>query len=154
MNEFHHISSQQELERFIERYFDGMTTLAEEEMLRTCLAHCPWSSPTIDDALMVMGYFATHRNQKRGHFAQVTRQRMIGIAATIAVLLALGGYAIWHQTQPSGVCIAYVNGEVVNANDEVMAMIVHDMNMMDNAADVMTMQLNSMGEAIELDNEQ
>jgi hypothetical protein len=51
------------------------------------------------------------------------------------------------------VCIAYVNGLVVQDDDKVMALISNDLNMMDNAADAMTDQLSSLGAALELDNE-
>jgi hypothetical protein len=121
--------------------------------MRQCLAHCPWSSQAIDDARMVMGYFAAHAEQQRNQVTRGTRQRFIGIAASIAVILAVGGYVLWHQSQPSDVCIAYVNGKVVEDNDKVMALVANDMSKMDNAANAMTNQLSSLGKALELDNE-
>ncbi len=153
MNDFHHITTQQELERLIERYFDGMTTVEEEKALRSHLAHCPWSSQAIDEARMVMGYFAAHGDQQRQHTSSGTRQRIIGIAASIAVILAVGTYAIWHLQRPSDVCIAYVDGHVIQSDEKVLSMIADDMDMMDNAANAMTHQLSSLGEALELDNE-
>ena len=45
-----HITSRQELEQLIERYFDGLTTVEEEAALRACLARCPWHSESIEDA--------------------------------------------------------------------------------------------------------
>ena len=154
MNESNQIiTSQQELEQLIERYFDGMTTVVEENMLRQHLAHCPWNSEAINEARMVMGYFATHSDQQRRRATSGSRQRIIGIAASIAIILAVGGYALWHQQHPGDVCIAWVNGKVVNDNHEVMAMIANDMSNMNHAADAMTQQLSSLGEALELDNE-
>jgi predicted protein tyrosine phosphatase len=152
MKKSQYISSQAELEALIERYFEGMTSLEQEDAMRRCLAHCPWSSEAIDDARMVMGYFATHSRRQQRRADRGLRQRIIGIAATIAVILAVGGYALWHQ-QPSDVCIAYVNGKVVEDNDQVMALVANDMSKMDNAANAMTNQLSSLGEALELDNE-
>jgi len=55
--------------------------------------------------------------------------------------------------QPGDQCIAYVNGQVVQSDDQVMAMVADDLSRIDNAANVMTDQLSSMGEAIEIDNE-
>ena len=81
------------------------------------------------------------------------RQGIIGIAASIAVILAVGGFVLWHQSQPDDMCIAYVNGTVVNDNDKVMALVANDMCKMDDATDAMTNQLSSLGEALELDNE-
>ncbi len=154
MSNYRPISSQQELEQLIERYFDGMTTVEEEAALRHELAHCPWSSEDIDDARVVMGYFVTHRKQQqRQHAMGSTRQRIIGIAASIAIILAVGGYTLWHQQQSRDICVAYVNGQVVQSNDQVMAMIADDLDRIDNAANAMTDQLSSLGEALELDNE-
>ena len=50
-------------------------------------------------------------------------------------------------------CIAYVNGQVVQDNEKVMALVADDLSKMDNAANAMTDQLSSLGEALELDNE-
>ena len=153
MKKSQYISTQAELEALIERYFEGMTTLKQEDAMRRCLAHCPWSSEAIDEARMVMGYFAAHSAQQPSRITRGTRQRFIGIAASIAVILAVGSYVLWHQSQPSDVCIAYVNGNVVEDNDKVMALVANDMSKMDNAANAITNQLSSLGEALELDNE-
>jgi hypothetical protein len=153
MNTFHHISNQAELEQLINRYFDGETSIQEEQMLRETLADCPWSSETIDEARFTMGYFVAHRYEAQRVSKRNYRHQLIGIAASIAVILAAGGYALWHQQQPNDVCIAYVNGKVVEDNDKVMALVANDMSKMDNAANAMTNQLSSLGEALELDNE-
>ena len=153
MNTIHHISNQAELEQLIDRYFDGETSIQEEQMLREALADCPWSSEAIDEARFTMGYFVAHRQEAQRASKRNYRRQLIGIAASIAIILAVGGYALWHQQQPSDVCIAYVNGNVVEDNNKVMALIANDMSKMDNAANAMTDQLSSLGEALELDNE-
>lgn len=153
MREYRYITSQQELEKLIGQYFDGMTTIDEEKALRWTLAQCQWRSEVIDEARVVMGYFASHRQQHHRHKAWATGYRVIGIAASIAILLAVGTYALWHLQQPGDQCIAYVNGQVVQSDDQVMAMVADDLSRIDNAANVMTDQLSSMGEAIEIDNE-
>ena len=154
MNTNLHINNQAELEALIERYFEGETTVLEEQTMRAVLADCPWNSEMIDEARVVMGYFAAHSSQHRRHITKGSRQRIIGIAATIALVLTVGGYALWHQLgQTDNVCIAYVNGHVVQNDDQVMAMIASDMNMIDHAADGMAEQLSSLGEALEIDNE-
>ena len=153
MKKSQHISSQTELEALIEQYFEGMTTLEQEDAMRQCLAHCPWSSETINDARLVMGYFAAHSAQQRHRATRGMGQRIIGIAASIAVILAAGGYALWQLHQPGDVCIAYVNGHVVNGDDQVMAMVTNDLDRLNDATDAMTNQLSTLGEALELDNE-
>ena len=152
MNTNHHITNQAELEQLIERYFDGETSVQEEQMLRAALADCPWSSETIDEARFTMGYFAAHSREGQRKAKKTNRRQLIGIAASIAIILAVGVYA-WHHQQPDDVCIAYVNGQVVQDNDKVMALVADDLSKMDNAANAMTDQLSSLGEALELDNE-
>ena len=153
MNTNLHINSQAELEALIERYYESETTVQEEQMLRETLADCPWSSEVIDEARVVMGFFAAHNSRQRRLATRSSRQRIIGIAASIAIILAVGAFALWHQQQPSDVCIAYVNGQIVQDNDKVMALVANDLSKMDNAANAMTNQLSSLGEALELDNE-
>ena len=153
MNTNLHINSQAELEALIERYYESETTVQEEQMLRETLADCPWSSEVIDEARVVMGFFAAHNCRQRRLATRSSRQRIIGIAATIALVLTIGGFALWHQLSPTNnVCVAYVNGKVIQNDDKVMAMIASDMSMIDNAADGMTEQLSSLGEALEIDN--
>ena len=64
MNTFHHITNQAELEQLIDRYFDGETSVQEEQLLRKTLANCTWSSETIDEARFTMGYFVAHCQQQ------------------------------------------------------------------------------------------
>jgi hypothetical protein len=153
MNMNHHISNQAELEKLIERYFDGETSIQEEQILRETLADCPWSSEVIEEARFTMGFFAAHCQEKARTARKNHRRQLIGIAASIAIILAAGGFAMWHQQQLSDVCIAYVNGKVVEDNHQVMALVANDLTKMDNAANAMTNQLSSLGEALELDNE-
>ncbi len=153
MNNYHHINTQAELEQLIDRYYDGDTSVQEEQELRQCLADCTWSSEVIDGARFTMGYYAAHTCQLQRTKRRSNRLRMTGIAATIAIILGIGAFTLWHQQQPGDVCIAYVNGQIVQENEQVMAMIADDLEKMDNAADAMTNQLTSLGEAIELDNQ-
>ena len=154
MNTIHHISNQDELEQLINRYFDGETSVQEEQILQEALAHCPWSSATIDEARFTMGYFIAHRQEAQRASKKNFRRQLIGIAASIAIILAVGGYALWHNHQQQDeVCIAYVNGMVVDDNDKVMALVANDLSKIDNATNAMTHQLSSLSEALEIDNE-
>lgn len=148
-----HITSRQELEQLIERYFDGLTTVEEEAALRACLARCPWHSESIEDAQVVMGYFAALSKDQRHSVARTTRQRIAGIAASIVVVLSVAVFALWHQWQPMDECVAYVNGQAISNDREVMALVENDLSSIGNASQGMTAQLSSVGEALELDNE-
>ena len=148
-----HITSRQELEQLIERYFDGLTTVEEEAALSACLARCPWHSESIEDAQVVMGYFAALGKYQRHSAARTTRQRIAGIAASIVIVLSVAVFALWHQWQPMDECVAYVNGQAISNDREVMALVENDLSSIGNASQGMTAQLSSVGEALELDNE-
>lgn len=171
MKEIQKISTQTELEQLIERYFEGETSVQEEQELRQCLADCSWSSELIDEARFTMGYFAAHR-KTRQHVAKRNYQRqIIGIAASVAIILGIGiSVFSSHWLTPQYECIAYVNGEVISENQEaIMSLIAQDLNDMDmatremagiiaddmsemsEASQYMTDELSSLGDAIELD---
>ena len=153
MNTKLNISNQAELEQLISRYFEGETTVQEELALREILADCPWSSEVINETRFTMGYFTAHNNQQRQATLRTTRQRVIGIAASIAIILAMGGFALWqHQSGNNDLCVAYVNGVAINDDEDVMALIQNDLNMIGDASQGMTAQLSSLGEALEIDN--
>lgn len=153
MNKNQHISNQAELEQLIERYFDGETSVQEEQMLREILADCPWSSEAIDEARFTMGYFAAHRQETERTARKTHRRQVIGIAASIAIILAIGIPAMYHSWfAPHNECIAYVDGKIIDNDDVVMALIENDLSKMEDASNSMAAQLQSLGEALELDN--
>ena len=154
MNKNQHISNQAELEQLIERYFDGETSVQEAQMLREILADCPWSSEAIDEARFTMGYFAAHSQEKERIARKTHRRQLIGIAASIAIILAIGIPAMYHSWfAPHNECIAYVDGKIIDNDDVVMALIESDLSKMEDASNSMAAQLQSLGEALELDNE-
>ena len=148
-----HITNQAELEQLIEHYFNGETSVQEEQLLRETLAHCAWNSEAIDDARMVVGYFAAHCQEQQRTSKKISRRQIIGIAASIALIIGVGIFTLWHPSVDNSMCVAYVNGKTVNNNEAVMAMIESDLTEMGAASMGITAQLSSLGEAIELDNE-
>ena len=121
--------------------------------MRACLARCLWHSESIEDAQAVMGYFAALGKDQRHSTARTTRQRIAGIAASIVIVLSVAVFALWHQWQPMDECVAYVNGQAISNDREVMALVENDLSSIGNASQGMTAQLSSVGEALELDNE-
>ena len=152
MKTTHQITNQAELEKLIDRYFEGDTTIDEEQALRQCLADCPWDSEAIDEARFTMGYFIAHKQQQRASRVS-NRFRYMAIAASIALLMAVGiGSLLHYQSQTNNMCVAYVNGKTIDNDDAVMALIANDLNAMDDASMSVEAQLSSIGEALELDN--
>lgn len=153
MNKNQHISNQAELEQLIERYFNGETNVQEEQMLRETLADCPWNSEVINEARFTMGYFAAHCQETERTARKTHRRQVIGIAASIAIILAIGIPAMYHSWfAPHNECIAYVDGKIIDNDDVVMALIESDLSKMEDASNSMAAQLQSLGEALELDN--
>ena len=171
MNKNHHITNQAELEQLLDRYFEGETTVQEEQELRQCLADCPWHSDAIDEARFTMGYFAAHKQQQQRVAKRTNPRQIIGIAASIAIILGIGISLFSRQwLTPQYECIAYVNGKVITDNQKaIMSLIAQDLNDMDmatremagaiaddmsemnEASQYMTDELSSLGDAIELD---
>lgn len=150
MNTYYHINNQDELEQLIERYFEGETSLQEEQLLRQSLASCQWSSDIIDEARFTLGYFSAHKQQHRQRPA-INRSRYIAIAASIALLLTLGIGVLWQSQHYKNECIAYVNGKAIHNEREVLNLMQSDLNEMGNATQSIEEQLSSLGEAIEID---
>lgn len=166
-----HITNQAELEQLIDRYFDGETTVQEEQSLREALADCPWSSELIDEARFAMGYFAAHKQQQQRVVKKNYQRQVFGIAASIAIIIGICFSLFSRQwITPRYECIAYVNGKVIADNQQaIMSLIAQDLNDMDmatremddaiaddmsnmsDASRLMTDELSNLGDAIELD---
>jgi hypothetical protein len=146
-----YITTQADLEQLIERYFDGETTVKEEQMLCDVLADCSWSSEAIDDARFTLGYFVAHKQQGHRPATVANRSRIMAIAASVAVLLTVGLGLHWQQHQANNVCVAYVNGKAIHNEQEVFKLMQSDLNDMGNATQGLAEQLSSLGDAIELD---
>lgn len=151
-NTIHHINDQAELEQLIGRYFDGETSIQEEQALRATLVDCSWSSDIIDEARFAMGYFAAHSNEQQRLTRKVKRRRWTGIAASIAIMTGIGSMVMWKHNHVENTCVAYVNGQTINDDEVVMAIVKKDLNNMADASQIMIDQLSSLGDAIELDN--
>ena len=140
-----------ELERLVSRYFDCETTEDEERLLKRTLASCDYSSPVIDEARVALGYFLVGRSvskKKRTGTKMIIPLRTISVAAMFALVVMFGikfYEADFAETQD---CIAYVNGNVVNDDSEVLALVMGDLAEMNTASvaveDVMNSQLSAM----------
>ena len=57
--------TRQQLEGLIAKYFDGQTSVAEEQMLKQCLAHYQWHGDVIDEARFTMGMLSVGADKHR-----------------------------------------------------------------------------------------
>lgn len=151
MKQSQKISTQTELEQLIERYFEGETSLQEEQVLRQSLANCQWQSETIDEARFTMGYFTAHKHERRRTGRVGATLRYAAIAASVAVLLTVGVGLLWQSRQAEDMCVAYVNGKAIHNQKEVITLMHGDLNEIGNATESLEEQLSSLGEAIEIE---
>lgn len=131
-----------ELEKLIQRYFDGETSLDEERTLRMQLADPAHHSDSADEARAVMGVFAAQRSatrRKRGTHRQVWRA-----AAGFALLLAAAGTFLAFPRHNSAEYLSYCAGTEISDRADVIAFMQADLSAMADAAE-------SVGESVDND---
>lgn len=155
--------TQAQLEAMIERYFNCELDDEGERRLRRELAATQCSSPAIDEARFTMGFLSMGMKQahERKQQAPAVRRRKplwrIAAVAAIVVVAALAGVELYNARTATGAdeCYAYVNGRRVTDDKVVMDMVKHDLDDIDRASasidDNMTQQLQSMGQALDAD---
>ena len=122
--------TEQRLNQLIERYFDGETTAADEAMLRRELATNRWHSSIADEARFALGYFSMTKPQvetRRKSWA-----RRLAAAACIGLLLTMG---IMMLNARLGQCVAWVGGQPIDDQEQVMNLIASDLGSMGDASD-------------------
>ncbi len=129
-----------EMERLIDRYFDGDTTLEEERFLRTLLADVSIKGDKVDEARAVLGYMTVVPKRPRT-FRRVSNLRRLAVAATVSAIGIFIGFALFHRSGTAAVaeseCIAYVGGQIVNDKDKVMEMMWQDLALIGSASEAM-----------------
>ncbi len=127
------------INRLIELYFDGSTTLQQEEELRRILADArPPYSPQIESALAVMGYTAVMQPSRAVARPSILRRsRMAMMAASVSIMLAVGicWMFVSGRYNPDNSYVAYVGGEKVVSAEEVMMIMDSQLNSISMAQD-------------------
>lgn len=126
--------SLEELERLIERYFEGETSNEEELRLREELCNSNYRSGLIDECLVAMGYFSIGKSverEKNVRGSVVMLRRVASVAAMIAIILVLGLTMLKpNDFFNEGDCVAYINGEKISDKDVVITLIANDLSCM------------------------
>ncbi len=115
--------TQAELEQLIDRYFSGLTSVAEERDLRAMLAQKRYSSPAIDEACAVMGFFVTAGRKQDSsisprRFAPWVRMAA-AVAAIVVTVCAVSLYRGPLDQRDTGEFMAYAGGRIITDPDEV-----------------------------------
>lgn len=73
-----------------------------------------------------------------------SRLRIASIAACVAVLLGIGFATYQNQTTSKELCVAYVGGNRITDEAEVMKLMVDDMTHLNGESDILEDQLTTM----------
>ena len=119
----------QEWEELVERYWDGLTTDAEEQELRNFLCSSKAVGDVFDEARAVMGFLkvgqALH-SKKHEH-----RSFNYWKVAAIFCGMMLGGAALWNTwNKMQNVCEAYIFGTKYTEVAMVMSQMQHSLDKM------------------------
>lgn len=126
----------------IDKYLNGDTSLEEEQMLRHLLQDIPSAHRTDEeDALLLMlsatptmpdeeDIFAADETEEYDRIIHQRKRRAMwkytGIAAAVALVATLG--FMLHTPSDENIAVAYVNGEKVSDEQQVVAMMESTMN--------------------------
>lgn len=129
----------EQLNTLIERYFNGETSVAEERILRDELAASQLGSPEINEARAVMGYSIAQRNT---HHKANNRRVWLRAAASLAIIatLTVTAYRLNLNDHISTQCFAYVDGQRITDNDQVINMMFEGLSNVADAADESQLQ--------------
>ena len=96
--------------------------------------------PDIDAELRRVHSLAESKSKSRSK----SRLRIASIAACVAVLLGVGFATYQNQTTSKELCIAYVGGNRITDEAEVMRLMADDMSQLNSESDIVEDQLSTM----------
>lgn len=143
-----------ELEEMIEAYFDCTLTELQEQRLKQELATTSLTSPAISEARAVMGLTSTAMEAHRRSMVRHSRHHWLAVAASIAIVAVSGLGLMVHQQQANS-CVAWVGGQQVTDDAQVMNLLHADLKQVGTAAQGVDQnieqQLGDLGAAIRRD---
>ncbi|MCM1520788.1 MAG: hypothetical protein NC098_08390 [Lachnoclostridium sp.] len=109
------------LHNLINQYFDGNTTLVQEQELRNALSTIPDGySPEADEAKAVMGIISIASRRRTSR----RRSPMLRIAAAVAAVIAAGSLVYLHFNSTG--CTSYLASNTTpSTSEEVALSIMH-----------------------------
>ena len=147
-----HLRSVQEWENRVERYFDALTTDAEERELRDFLLSPEAVGPVFDEARATMGFLkvgqALYRKEQAGRFRNPLRYAKVAAVCGGIVL----GVALWHAWgSTKNICEAYVYGIRYTEVAMVMTQLQNSLDRVNDAReeDIVETQLKELFQLME-----
>ncbi|MDE7376946.1 MAG: hypothetical protein K2N16_08855 [Muribaculaceae bacterium] len=108
----------QEIEQLCHLYMECQLSVFEETELQYVLSKLPYSSPCIDETRALMGLAIPAPKARTFKFFR--NKAAIGIAASIAALLAIG-FVLSHNTHDDNYVTAYIHGERLDGSEALYA---------------------------------
>lgn len=147
-----HIRSIHEWEEQVERYFDALTTDAEERELRDFLLTPEAVGPVFDEARATMGFLKVGQTLCRKEQASRFRSplRYVKVAAVCGGIVL--GAALWHAWgSTKNICEAYIYGTRHTEVAVVMTQLQHSLDRVNNAReeDIVETQLKELFQLME-----
>lgn len=121
----------EQLESLIDRYFDATASEAEEKLLRKALVSTKLSSPKIDEARAVMGFFSIERQMQKQPV--VSHSGPYRVAATIAISLICAATLFFSRNRTENICIAYIGQNEITNSNEVLSMFQQELDALSEA---------------------
>lgn len=127
----------------IEQYFDCTLSDDDENRLRDIVAHTRLSHPAIDEARALMGFrqpTATSVKEVVTAHRKVDWYSLSGIAAAVAIVIIVVGamFFVGNGMRTYGgdnQCIAYVNGEHITDEEDVIRLLTDDLREFNDAVE-------------------
>ena len=111
-----------QINEYIDRYFEGTLSEAEELRLKAFLASPEGQAPEYDEVRAVMGYFVVGKSISRDDAKEYSSVRRtvwsrIAVAAACAVIFIALGVNFYNK---ENICVSYVGGQKVTDKEVVM----------------------------------
>ena len=115
-----------QINEYIDRYFEGTLSEAEELRLKSFLASPEGQAPEYDEVRAVMGYFAVGKSLLRNdakEYSWMKGRRTLPVWLRVAVAAVCAGIFITlgvNVYNKENICVSYVGGQKVTDKEVVM----------------------------------
>ncbi len=125
---------QEKLNKLIERYFNGDTTVEEEQMLRNELARSTSHTNEVSEARAVLGYSLAQPVSK---LRRSRHKSLLHAAASAAIIFtaSYAGYQVYTYNSTQAECFAYIDGQKVTDTGAVMSLMIEGLSNVADAAE-------------------
>ena len=116
----------QEWEELVERYFDALTTDAEEQELKSCLLSPEAVDKVFDEAKAVMGFLKVGQSLHQKKASHSIKHYWKAAAIVCAIV---GSATIWNvSNRMQNVCAAYIYGTKCTEVAMVLSQMKHSLD--------------------------